>query len=953
MSKSETKRLLRRREVLQLGAAGVAALGAGSLPLSARTAQPGSGQGPQPPQPPLLKDVANPAGLPVEDWSEPWVWRPSEWPGQALTLHLVGNAHAPRATSGGNPFTPLYSYNGSSPAPTVRMRGDETLRVKLRNFLGPNTSQVPAGAAPDPFELVPEKLKAATCAMFAHEGQPCDTTAIPPPGRLFFGHFHEIFEHVPVPMVDTSCLSDAANVPHGSHTTNLHTHGLHVEPGVNPNGTQADNTYLRVLPRGDWEARQKAESPSCRTLAPHERVAEADFEHVLGQVQRASRSRAGLPPQPHPPGTHWYHPHAHGATHDQVASGLAGFLIVEGDVDDAINLAMTGTERPDPTVKTGPYDYRERLMLIQRVQVSSLDIDAGPRRNQGRLPPPTAINGGFSPTTMFMRPGAVERWRVLNGSVDGRGFKSFMVLEGQFVFHDRQLWKVLPGEAEGAERRLEPATRQDVADATRQIYQLSFDGITLVTVENGRARYTIKDLSRQNPGTRNPLDRNPEAGEDPARAMLKNVEDCYRDAGSLRSLYSRPNQILMTNANRADVFFKAPLDAAGKVYTVFAQEWVLQTDNLQQRLQMSIASGRPGFGPANPAPVDVVVGYIRVAGDPVSGGEFDVMSLVDRLPDVPPYLRPVEDDELRVPAEEAATRGVPAASYRSRVLSYSGYGPTDFPLVEVPESFATAHPDLKGRIWDEVDGTRVLLPPFTRTMAINAQFDLAANPEPPPAQKFGHHDPHHPRALVETAEEWVLYNCSVALWSNTDKEKHKQPGQYALHYRAYPIGRAEGQARFAKDPQFQITTKGADHPFHIHVNPCWVTRIEVPDENGRLHNVLDEPRWMDTVAIPRGGRIVFRSRFADFVGMWVNHCHILMHEDHGMMQAVAAVARAEEANYNPRTRVASASMPSEEVSAIYPAPSLELMYRQNMSFVDANPQLGQVYPGFELEVPRL
>ena len=110
--------------------------------------------------------VVNPATLPVEDWSEPWVWRPSEWPGQALTLHLVGNAHPPRATSPGNRFTPLYSYNGSSPAPTVRMRGDETLRITLRNFLGPNTSQVPAGPAADPFEIVPDKLNAALCQMF-------------------------------------------------------------------------------------------------------------------------------------------------------------------------------------------------------------------------------------------------------------------------------------------------------------------------------------------------------------------------------------------------------------------------------------------------------------------------------------------------------------------------------------------------------------------------------------------------------------------------------------------------------------------------------------------------------------------------------------------------------------------------------------------------------------------
>jgi hypothetical protein len=174
-----------------------------------------------------------------------------------------------------------------------------------------------------------------------------------------------------------------------------------------------------------------------------------------------------------------------------------------------------------------------------------------------------------------------------------------------------------------------------------------------------------------------------------------------------------------------------------------------------------------------------------------------------------------------------------------------------------------------------------------------------------------------------------------------------------LHYRAYPLGRREGQDRFARDPGFQITTKGADHPFHIHVNPCWVTRIDVPDERGQFHNILLAPQWMDTVSIPRGGRVVFRSRFADYTGMWVNHCHILMHEDHGMMQAVESVARAQDANYRPRSRVASHAMAADEVNAIYPPPSRELMYTQSMTFIDSNPELGQVFPGFPLEVPAL
>ena len=47
------------------------------------------------------------------------------------------------------------------------------------------------------------------------------------------------------------------------------------------------------------------------------------------------------------------------------------------------------------------------------------------------------------------------------------------------------------------------------------------------------------------------------------------------------------------------------------------------------------------------------------------------------------------------------------------------------------------------------------------------------------------------------------------------------------------------------------------------------------------------------VHIPRnGGRIVFRSRFWDFVGLYVNHCHLLLHEDNGMMQPVEVIKEA-------------------------------------------------------------
>jgi FtsP/CotA-like multicopper oxidase with cupredoxin domain len=47
--------------------------------------------------------------------------------------------------------------------------------------------------------------------------------------------------------------------------------------------------------------------------------------------------------------------------------------------------------------------------------------------------------------------------------------------------------------------------------------------------------------------------------------------------------------------------------------------------------------------------------------------------------------------------------------------------------------------------------------------------------------------------------------------------------------------------------------------------------------------------WEDTTAIPALGEIVIRTRFLDFPGKTVYHCHILDHEDEGMMGVVEVV----------------------------------------------------------------
>jgi FtsP/CotA-like multicopper oxidase with cupredoxin domain len=85
-----------------------------------------------------------------------------------------------------------------------------------------------------------------------------------------------------------------------------------------------------------------------------------------------------------------------------------------------------------------------------------------------------------------------------------------------------------------------------------------------------------------------------------------------------------------------------------------------------------------------------------------------------------------------------------------------------------------------------------------------------------------------------------------------------------------------------------INESGQLHPFHIHVNPFQVISINgVP---------LPRPEWRDTIDLPKAtnngqnpGRVVIRHRFEDFKGLFVLHCHILVHEDLGMMQTVNVI----------------------------------------------------------------
>ncbi|HQJ34970.1 MAG TPA: multicopper oxidase domain-containing protein, partial [Rhodoglobus sp.] len=76
-----------------------------------------------------------------------------------------------------------------------------------------------------------------------------------------------------------------------------------------------------------------------------------------------------------------------------------------------------------------------------------------------------------------------------------------------------------------------------------------------------------------------------------------------------------------------------------------------------------------------------------------------------------------------------------------------------------------------------------------------------------------------------------------------------------------------------------VNTSTMDHPFHLHVWPMQVLSVG--------GNSTSEPTWQDVVNVPARSSSTVRIAFEDFGGTAVYHCHILDHEDNGMMGIIS------------------------------------------------------------------
>ncbi|MEL0580163.1 multicopper oxidase family protein [Pectobacterium punjabense] len=112
--------------------------------------------------------------------------------------------------------------------------------------------------------------------------------------------------------------------------------------------------------------------------------------------------------------------------------------------------------------------------------------------------------------------------------------------------------------------------------------------------------------------------------------------------------------------------------------------------------------------------------------------------------------------------------------------------------------------------------------------------------------------------------------------------------------------------------EWQLQSYFVSHPFHIHVNPFEIIQVLDPDGNdvslpgakesdgsisqyAGLKGVWKDTLWiksnidgaLESTDAPKGTyKISIRTRYERYIGEFVLHCHILDHEDQGMMQNV-------------------------------------------------------------------
>lgn len=562
--------------------------------------------------------------------------------------------------------------------------------------------------------------------------------------------------------------------PHDQYTTNFHSHGLTVSPLGN-----SDNPFRLMQPG---------------TTSP---------------------VRIDIP-KDHPSGTFWYHPHKHGAVSYQLLGGMAGFLIVKGGPEtldavpevaaakdvvmgfQVIRTLIDGTQAfvHQEAEQFGTFPFFTTDEKQQGVW-STYGLDGAPGRSYFYF----TTNGVTNPT-LRMRPGEVQRWRLLNASDSDN---LVIDLEG----HGLNI--------------------------------IAMDGITVPSMYKKKAGDPIVLGSGQR------VDVLVKAG-DPGTYALRTL-----DPSSVEASVS-PSGIAPAARNARHSFdFPAPCAApnASPVGIV-----ALDDDGDGWGGHGGHGGGGGGGGRAREA-----AAAARADDDPCAATPPTILAypvtLSTIIVDGPPLPMALPSGPLPVPKSlPSVEKMLSKTPDAQRNVAFELCGQKEGTIMERARNQLPSCGWYFAKYADSWGGK-----PFINLMLMRDDDDEG---EPNP-------DKDRFIPLINFKKDG-LFNPAQPLFKN----------MVAGNYEEWTI----------------INRSYSDHPFHIHQNPFLVTEI-----NGKS---LDIPEWHDTINVPgtkkqptnflppphqpninkiKYGSITFRIYFDPItVGCLLMHCHIINHEDMGMMQ---------------------------------------------------------------------
>ncbi len=125
-------------------------------------------------------------------------------------------------------------------------------------------------------------------------------------------------------------------------------------------------------------------------------------------------------------------------------------------------------------------------------------------------------------------------------------------------------------------------------------------------------------------------------------------------------------------------------------------------------------------------------------------------------------------------------------------------------------------------------------------------------------------------------------NRRVLTFGVTPDGPTTEQSHYLVDGRTFAMDRVDQTVRLGALEEWEVRNATDEwHPFHIHVNDYQVVAVNGEPVPARGHE--------DTTLVPPMGSITMRTRFRDFTGKFVYHCHLLFHEDDGMMGIVEVV----------------------------------------------------------------